>query len=96
MSECNNNIAKIVRASHHQGDSRYGISSGMQCSCMALMSICWTLFKRVALFDCLELDSILENGDQLFKTIQLFRYLGIDDLPTSFYFQRMSILKFSI
>ena len=82
MSECNSSIDKIVRATHHQGDDRYGISSGMQCSCMALMSVCWTLFKRVVLWDSFELDSILENGDQLYKTIQIFRYLSIDDLPS--------------
>ena len=58
---------------------------------MALMSICWTFFKRVALFDCIELDSILENGDQLFKTIQIFRYLGIDDLPRYFIFKECQI-----
>ena len=92
MSECNNSIAKIVRASHHQGDSRYGISSGMQCSCMSLMSICWTMFKKlVARWDMFELDSILENGDKLFKDIQLFRYLGIDDLPHHFVLKQSQI-----
>ena len=95
MSECNNSIAKIVRASHHQGDTRYGITRGLQCLCIALMPICWTLFKRVILWDSFELDSILENGDQLFKDINLLRYLSVDDLPRHFILKD-TILKSSI
>ena len=38
-------IMKVVQATHDDGDIRYGISRGMQCSCMSLMSVCWTLFK---------------------------------------------------
>ena len=45
---------KVVQAIHHQGDIRYGILRGMQCSCMSIMSLCWILFKSESIF-CLNL-----------------------------------------
>ena len=77
-------IIKVVQATHHQGDVRYGISTGMQCSCMSLVSLRWTLFKSPALWDKFDLDWILGKGDQLFKFIGKFRYLGTEDLPQEF------------
>ena len=84
-------IIKVVQATHHQGDvkygistGRYGISTGIQCSCMSLVSLRWTLFKSSALCDKFDLDWILGKGDQLFKFIGKFRYLGTDDLPQEF------------
>ena len=41
-------IIKAVKAAQHQGDVRYGTSRGMQCSCMSLMSVTWTLFRSPA------------------------------------------------
>ena len=75
------NIVNIVQATHHQGDSRYGASAGIQCSCMSLMAVCWNMFKSVARWDRYDLDRILQSGDQLFKSLNMFRVLGVDDLP---------------
>ena len=74
-------ICKVVQATHHQGDGKYGESRGMQCSCMALMSVGWTLLKPVSRWQLSDLDYILFNGDLLFKSINKFRYLSIDDMP---------------
>ena len=52
-------IIKVVQATHHRGDVRYGSSRGAQCSCMFLMSISWTLFRSPGLWDKFDLDSIL-------------------------------------
>ena len=30
---------KVVQASHQQGDVRYGVSRGIQCLCMSLISV---------------------------------------------------------
>ena len=77
-------IIKVVQATHHQGDVRYGTSRGIQCSCLSLISLTWTLFKTPALWDKFDLDCILGKGDQLFKFIGKFRYHGIEDLPQEF------------
>ena len=85
-------IIKVVQASHHQGDVRYGNSRGIQCSCMSLMSVSWTLFKSPGFWDKFDLDSILQNGDELFKSIDKQRYLGVDDLPPQQFFIKNSAI----
>ena len=77
-------IIKVVLAIHHQVDVGYGTSRGIQCSCMSLIPLSWTLFKSPGLWDKFDLDDILSKGDQLFKFIGKFRYLGIEDLPQEF------------
>ena len=69
-------VIKVVQASHHQGDAKYGASMGIQCSCMLLISVSWTLFKSPGLWNKFDLDCILGKGDQIFKFIGRFRYLG--------------------
>ena len=77
-------IIKVVQATHHQGDVRYGSSWGIKYSCMSLMSITWTFFRSPALWDKFDLHSILGKVDQLFKFIGKFRYLEMEDLPQEF------------
>ena len=86
-------IIKVVQATHHQGEVRYGASRGIQCLCMSLISVSWTLFKSPQLWDKFDLDSILGKalpniipfkGNQLFKIISKFKYLGMEDLPQEF------------
>ena len=72
ISHCHN-IVNTVKATHHQEDSRYGASAGIQCSCMSLRPVCWNMFKSVARWDGYDLDRISQNGDQLFKSLNMFR-----------------------
>ena len=51
---------------------------------MSLMSVCWTLFKSVSIWDSFDLDRILQKGDLLFKSVNNYRYLGMEDLPQEF------------
>ena len=71
---------KVFQVNHHQRDVRYGASRGIQCSCLSLMSITWTLFRSPGLWDKFDLDSILGKKDQLFKFIGQLRYLRVEDL----------------
>ena len=75
-----NVLADVIQATHHQGYIHYG-TQGIQCSCMSLMSICWSIVKTIARWDSDDLDRILQNGDSLFKSLSIFRLLGIEDLP---------------
>ena len=84
-------IIKVVQASHHQGDIRYGESRGIQCSRMSFMSVSWKLFKSPGMWDNFGLDCILARGDQLFKFIGKFRYLGVEDLPQEFLLENYSM-----
>ena len=51
-------IIKVVQATHHQCDVRYGGTRGIQCSCMSLMPLSWTLFRSPGRCDKLDLDGI--------------------------------------
>ena len=80
----NHTIIKVVQATHHQGDVRYGASRGIQCFYISVISVSWTLFKSPGLWYKFDLHSILGKVDQLFKIIGKFRYLGMEDLPQEF------------
>ena len=84
-------IIKLVQETQYRGDVRYGASLGIQCSCMSLVSVIWTLFKSPGLWDKYDLDSILDKGDQLFKLIGKFRYFGMKNLPQEFSIENYSI-----
>ena len=84
-------IVKVFQATHHQGHIRYGISRGIQCSCLSLMSACWTLFKSSSIWNSFNLDCILQKGDLLLKSLNNYRYLGMEDLPQEFFIENSSI-----
>ena len=67
------------------------MSRGIQCSRISLMSICWTLFKSPSIWDSFDLDCILQKGDLLFKSLNNYRYLAIEDLPQGFLVENSSI-----
>ena len=81
----------IMDYTHHQGDVRYGKSSGIQCFCVSLISVTWKLFRSPGIWDKFNLDCILSKGDQLFKFIGKFRYLRMEDLPQEFLVEKSSI-----
>ena len=87
---------KLVRATHHQGDLRYGATVGIQYSCASLMSVCWNTVISVATWDGTDLDMILENGDRLFKSLNQYRLLGVDDLPRTVNIYSYSVDNFFI
>ena len=45
------------------------------------MAVCLNMFKSVARWCGYDFDRILENEDQLFKSLNMYRVLGVDDLP---------------
>ena len=44
------NIQKAVLGTFHQGHSKFGNSSGIQCSCNALYALCFSLMKKVSIW----------------------------------------------
>ena len=93
LSLRNYTISRVVQGTHHQCDVRYGTSSGIQCSCMSPISVSWTLFKSPGLWDKFDLGCIVSKGDQLFKFVGKFRYLGIKDLKQELLIENSSINK---
>ena len=80
-------IKKALLASHHQGHSRYRDSAGMQCTSIAYFSIICSAVKRVGLWKLFDLDIILAQGNELFKSVGINKPLAVDELPFTFSFE---------
>ncbi|XP_030019133.1 uncharacterized protein LOC115439438 [Sphaeramia orbicularis] len=83
-------LVKFVRGSFHQGDRRF-LYRGVQCMAIALVSLAKHMVKSVFLWERLDLDQVLVEGDKLYcdlRTKNLFRHvsglLSVPDLPKVF------------
>ena len=76
-------ILKAVLGSFHQGHPKFGSTSGIQCSCIALYAICFSIVKKISIWKTWELDYILESGDAVFKNLNISRSLFMHELPNS-------------
>ena len=74
-------ILKIVKGSYHQGNLRFGSTAGNQCTCNSLFALTWSILRKVAIWNAFDLDYILDNGDLVYKKLNLNRSLAIIDLP---------------
>ena len=64
-----------------QGHAKFGETAGIHCTCNALFSLCWSTIKRVSVWKTWDIDYILEKGDQLYKSLNVYTPLCIDELP---------------
>lgn len=71
----------VVQGNFHQGDSKFGYTAGIQCSCNTLVSICFSKFREIKYWKALDLDFILEEGDKNFKQLGLTQYPYVDQFP---------------
>ena len=73
-------ISKIVQGTHHQGDTHYGTTAGIQCLCISLMAVCWSLIKSISRWDdSNDLDQILGKADELFKCVNKLKLLEVEN-----------------
>ena len=47
----------------------------------ALLAVYWAKFRKVSCWNSFDLDFVLDLGDNLFKSLELHRYLDPSDLP---------------
>ena len=66
----------------HQGDKRFGETTGIQCACMALIALYWSAIRKVSIWTASNLDYILKSGDRVYKNFGRFGLLSVDDLPS--------------
>ena len=67
-----------VLGSFHQGDKRFGETAGMQCACMALTALCWSVITEVSIWRASDLDYMLESGGKVSKNVGIFSLLSVD------------------
>ena len=80
--EKNLNLEKIVHGSFYQGNSQlFSVTAGIQCACNALYALCWTQIKQI--FHCVrrDLDQILVEEDNLYKSLHTSDMPSVDQLP---------------
>ena len=58
----------------------------MQCTSIVYFSIIYSAVKRVGLWKSLDLDIILAQGDELFKSVRINKPLAVNELPLTFSF----------
>ena len=62
-------LFKVVQGPFNQGNAMLGEAAGIQCTCMALFAISYSILKEVNWWDQFDLDIILINSDALYKTL---------------------------
>ena len=79
----NYRFVKLMQGTFHQVNPRFGETAGLQCVCNSLMSIVWSSIKHISYWRLQDLDNILINGDILDKSLNVFSYLCVTDLPSN-------------
>ena len=72
---------KCIQGSFHQGHHKFGVTRGIQCTCIALYGVCFSVFKPIYCWNKNNLDCILEKGDALYKIQDTTTYLPCTYLP---------------
>ena len=62
-----------------------------QCACNALYAICFSIVKKVSIWKSFDLDYILENGDETFKTVGISRVMELNELPCNLTIENCSV-----
>lgn len=70
-------IVSCVSASFSQSSDRF------QCTYITLYGICFSVFKIVSTWRKKDLDSVIENGDHLYKLQNTSDFLSCPDFPMS-------------
>ena len=87
------NFLKSVQGSFNQGNERFGLTAGRQCTCNALTSVAFTLIKSPGTWNNRDMDFILENGDAIYKSLNTEGFVAMDELPHQFSFKNGSQFK---
>ena len=91
-------IEKCVQGSSSQSHSKFGETAGIQYVCNALLAICWARVRKVSCWNTIDLDPVLDLGDNLFKHLGFNRYLDASHLPNRIVFEgfNCSITKLNL
>ena len=74
-------IRKSVQRGSSQSHSKFGETAGIQYACNALLPVCWAKVRKVSRWYTVDLDHVLDLGDNLFRHLGFNRCLDASDLP---------------
>jgi len=72
---------RVVQGTFNQGDSRFGYSAGIQCSCNTIVSLCFSKFRVLTSWKTHDLDYILIEGDSNFKRLGFTETPFVEQFP---------------
>jgi len=74
-------VLKCIKATFNQGNEKFGHTSGRQCTCIGLFSICFSFFKQVSFSNQNDLEYLIEQGDKLYKSQNTTLFLSCGEPP---------------
>ena len=85
-------IVNSIQGSFHQGNvEKFGEMSGRQCTCMTLFTIAYLSFKSLGIWNNCDLDVILMNENQSYKSLDRTDYLSVTDFPETFQVESIQV-----
>ena len=81
VARSENLFSKLIQGHCSQGHEKFGEFAGLQCVAIAVYAAAFTCVKQISRWTSDTLDSIVEQGNELFKSINKHRYLGAEDIP---------------
>ena len=78
-----NLLSKLIQGHFSQDHDKFGEFAGLQCVAIAVYAAAFTCVKQISRWISDTLDSIVEQGNELFKSINKHRYLGAEDIPVT-------------
>ena len=76
-------FSKLILGHFSQGHENFGEFAGLQCVAIAVYTAAFTCMKQISRWTSDTLDSVVEQGNELFKSINKHRYLGVEDIPVT-------------
>ena len=59
----------------NQGHERFGTTAGMQCTSISLFPLCWSVIRKVSIYQNHDLEYIICTGDKMYKDLSVSRLL---------------------
>ena len=74
---------KVPKGSYLQGDERFGDTSGEKCACNSSFSLFWCQIRQAFVWKKADLDHRSAQDDLLYKSLNTYVMLSVDELPWS-------------
>ena len=83
LAEPTYNVIKVIPGTFHQGNvQKFFETAGLQCGINSIVSICFSMIKKISSWNTDDMDYILETGNECFKKLGYSDYLALDELPS--------------
>ena len=66
-------VKKSVQGSSNKGYERFGTTAGMQCTCISIFLLCWSVIGKVSIWQSHDLDYIICTGYKIYKDLRCFK-----------------------